>query len=602
MKRGARLVRMIGAVALGAVACTTIAAGDSSDSCAACLLARFWSVPSDAWTAPGPPDFPELPRLASLRPTDLGVAFSGGGTRSTTATLGELSGLSHNGWLSRVRYIAAISGGAWAAVPFTYSKDPLAQFLGADQCPADLKYQAVVSTPNGLLASAIARSSLAPGGLQEAGGALLGLAIPDRTITNAVNQALSLVGKGRREANRKNKTYARLIGETFIDPLVEEGGPSASDRLFSWDNDAVASMTARNPGQLPADIVVTARDRPFLIVGATMVSTRRDYAYPLLMPIEYTPLYVGIRQAFGERFGGSYVWPWAYDTQAVAAGSDDVVRVKYNPNRLFSLADVAASTSAAPQLLLLLGSGLPAQLNSALQTAAGYFPSFTHFAVHRDAPPLLAPQMPHGDGGFVDNLGLMPLLARQVHNVMVFVNTNTRYFEQNDDLKSYFMSIGPPDTSGDKTHNRAFEPAHYAEVMAGFWKQLDKKQALVYCGKNWTVLGNERYNIRPYDGFNICWFYNAAVPAWQDALRDPGVRRIVAGQDGPNSQGFSDFPWFSTFEEDKPHLIELTTPQVNLLANLTSWTLTNADSIRIVRDALGDIVPEPTACPVSPQE
>jgi hypothetical protein len=30
--------------------------------------------------------------------------------------------------------------------------------------------------------------------------------------------------------------------------------------------------------------------------------------------------------------------------------------------------------------------------------------------------------------------------------------------------------------------------------------------------------------------------------------------------------------------------------------------LTNADSIRIVRDALGDIVPEPTACPVTPQE
>jgi hypothetical protein len=197
--------------------------------------------------------------------------------------------------------------------------------------------------------------------------------------------------------------------------------------------------------------------------------------------------------------------------------------------------------------------------------------------------------MPHGDGGFLDNLGLMPLLARQVHNIVVFANTNTKYFEQNDDVKSYFLPIGPPDTSGDKSQNRIFEATRYDELMAGFWMQHDRKEALVVCGRNWRVLGNERYNVRPYDGLNICWVYNAAVPAWQDELRDPAVRNIVAG--------FSDFPWFSTFEENKPHVIQLTTSQVNLLSSLASWTITSRESIQTIRAALGDVVPQPaSAC------
>jgi hypothetical protein len=585
--RGARALSLCGAAALLAITAATLAAVGADDACQTCLLARFWSVAPDAWKSAGPPDFPEMPRLAALRPTDLGVAFSGGGTRSATATLGELNGLSRNGWLARVRYMSAISGGGWAAVPFTYSKDTLSEFLGAARCPADLQHDDVVTTPNGLLARAITQSSLASGSLQEVAGSALDAAVTDQTIKDGVNEVLTLVGKGRRDASRANRTYARLIGQTFVDPLIEEGGPSASDRLFAWDNDTVAEMATRNPGQLPADIVVAARDRPFLIVGGTLVSSRRDYAYPLLMPVEYTPLYVGVRQSFGERFGGTYVWPWAYDTQQVAAGSDVAVRVKYDSAHRFSLADVAASTSAAPQLLLLLGSGLPAQVKTALQAGAGYFPFFTHFAVHGSARPLLTPAMPHGDGGFMDNLGLMPLLARQVHNILVFANTNTKYFEQNDDMKSYFLPIGPPDTSGDKSHNQVFEPMRYNDLVAGLWTQHDRKQALVVCGRNWRVLGNERYNIRPYDGLNICWVYNAAVPAWQDELTDPAVRKIVTG--------LADFPWFSTFEENKPRVIQLTTPQVNLLSSLSAWSLTSRDSIRIIRAALGDVVPEPSS-------
>src|SRR5206468_1725729 len=35
--------------------------------------------------------------------------------------------------------------------------------------------------------------------------------------------------------------------------------------------------------------------------------------------------------------------------------------------------------------------------------------------------------VPHGDGGFTDNFGLMPLLARGVKNIIVFANVNGEY-------------------------------------------------------------------------------------------------------------------------------------------------------------------------------
>ena len=56
----------------------------------------------------------------------------------------------------------------------------------------------------------------------------------------------------------------------------------------------------------------------------------------------------------------------------------------------------------------------------------------------------------HGDGGNIDNIGLMPLLARKVDNIIVFINTqedfDTGYPNGNippyamySDLQDYFQ-------------------------------------------------------------------------------------------------------------------------------------------------------------------
>ena len=158
-----------------------------------------------------------------------------------------------------------------------------------------------------------------------------------------------------------------------------------------------------------------------------------------------------------------------------------------------------------------------------------------------------------------------------------------------------FFPVGPPDGSGDKTHNEAFEPADYDRLMKGLQQQRVDGKPLVFCDRNRNVRANAHFNVRAYSGLNICWFYNGQVPAWESQLPEP-VRALVTGRDQTREgKNFDGFPWFSTFEQNKPHVIQLTIPQVNLLSSLTEWIVSNDETVQQVRSALSVTLPAPSA-------
>src|SRR5690349_9818732 len=96
------------------------AAVSARERCDGCLWARYWTIPASPGECTGAatPCFPETDALQG-RPS-LGIAFSGGGTRSATMSMGQLRGLQRLGILEKVTYISAVSGGSWASVPFVY--------------------------------------------------------------------------------------------------------------------------------------------------------------------------------------------------------------------------------------------------------------------------------------------------------------------------------------------------------------------------------------------------------------------------------------------------------------------------------------------------
>jgi hypothetical protein len=198
----------------------------------------------------------------------------------------------------------------------------------------------------------------------------------------------------------------------------------------------------------------------------------------------------------------------------------------------------------------------------------------------------LSGSMPHADGGAEDNLGIMPLLARHVKNILVFVNTDTPFAENNDDLQSLFSAAHPPGLTGDKRHNVVFEQRLHKTVIDGLTKARVDRKPQVFCDSGWKVLPNERFGILPYAGLNICFVYNASIPQWEEEFRNNQEVLTVA-------KNIRNFPWFSTFEQDKPNVIKLSTAEVNLLSNLTAWTLRHTETAMLIQQHIPPFPPAP---------
>lgn len=596
-------------VVVAVIAVALALAGDNAttaqDRCADCTEAAFWEVDPHSWRQEGAPDFPERAKLEADRRYDVGVAFSGGGTRAAAATIGQLRGLNRNGWLDRVRYLTAVSGGSWAAVPYVYFDGRLDDLLGAYLPSGGLTPELVTKTPSGRLAGRVVNSGLGHVGLQEVPQFL-----PDEVAgldITLLRDTLSTLRKGLRrwrgrslpEPDRRDKAYAHMLGQVFLGANRDDAAlvDRANVAPYTWDRATASSLSATTA--YPAtEMVQVPPNRPFLIVGGTLIWQRPGLAYPRLIPVEYTPLYTGIRQQFGS-FGGTYVSPWAYDRRFVTRRSDGRMLVSPGPaGRTFTLADVIASSGAAPQLALLLGDGVPARLREQVRTAAGAFPSFANLAVRRMEPVPTGDVVPHGDGGFTDNLGLMPLLARQVQHIIVFVNSN-RTWARNDQLQSYFISLSVKDGSGDKSMNQVFESDRYKEVLDGLDDAMSSGGPAVYCGKTaWSVKANELYNIRGYKNLKICWVYNHAASSWKTLL-PPTIQAWLdwtPKSQRPRSKEVKDleaFPYYATFGENKPRAIKLTALQVNLLADLACWSVTNPVTTRRIVHTFGEHVLPP---------
>jgi hypothetical protein len=530
------------------------------------VWARYWSIPPDLWegkTKWDPPERAALDKQANLR--DLGVAFSGGGTRAATATLGQLRALHENGWLKRVRYVSAVSGSTWAAVPFVYSMATPENLLGRTVAHKELT-KAFLETdpPDQTIARAIVDSGLLASGAREAARILVRAELAKGESSRIPTRLHSLAR--RFVAGGNSETYANVLARIFITPFITHG----NERRYTWEADTFNEIRATD-GDAPLgvkDFIRTAPDRPFLIAGGTMIYQHPAYDYPRLIPVEYTPLYTGVRQRYGETLGGIYVSPYAYN--ATAADSPEASRVRVTlatDGRPFTLADVIASSGAAP--LLALYRGVPV---AELKRATAAFPAFNHFSVRpttdglKATPPVTG--LLHGDGGFSDNLGVMPLLARGVRNIIVFVNS-AEPFTENQSIESMFWRLNKQeDTGGDRSMNGVFDPEKYWVVKNGLDAAVSRGEPPIFCDSGWQVRKNELYNIAEYQGLNICWVHNEKVEAWNTSL--PADTQLLL-----KGRSFRHFPWFSTFEENRPYVIRLHKEQVHLLSQFTSWMLTD---------------------------
>ena len=473
---------------------------------------------------------------------NVGLAFSGGGTRSATCVLGQLRGLNELNLMKNVRYISCISGGSWTSVPYTYLNSDWTDemFLGQVIPPEDLTVEALRKTDRNSFAHLISNSVI---------------------IDNYFKHAIRFTG---------DETYSRAIGDIFLEPL----GIDSLKRLFSLNSKSVRSIKKNNPRLIEKDFYTVRKGRPFLIVGSIILRVDNTGGLPRKIHFETTPLYAGARVLHkkagskGRNLGGGYIEPLGFDSDEPNDPPNDsnVVEVRLGSSRhLYTLSDVIGTSGAAPAEIL---------AKNGIDWVG--FPEFRHWSVP-DADEAQAKEYAFGDCGVLENLGIMSLLMRKVERIIVFVNTKSKLKggskgEINDSIPPLFGKTAPFNL------NHVFPKDMYKDLVENL---LTKKRA----GK--TVMHKARYPVRAAAHYGIeggwevevLWVYNERVKEWEDKL-PPRIRKKI----GTGSIGT--FPHYKTFLQNPPKVIDLSAVQVNLLANLHCWNIIEPENSELISEML----------------
>ncbi|MEM7294589.1 MAG: hypothetical protein AAF420_14510, partial [Pseudomonadota bacterium] len=372
-------------------------------------------------------------------------------------------------------------------------------------------------------------------------------------VDNFLAQAARLAG---------DETYSRAIADVFFDGF----GIDSLRRFFTYGDESLNAIRGRNPAMRTDDFYRARSGRPFLVVNSTLLRTENAGRQPNLIHFETTPLYAGVRVRHpraginGTPIGGGYIEPFAIDSNEPdrAPDQDSVVRVHLGRRRhRYTLSDVMGKTGAAPAEIL---------------DRIGFdflgFPEFKHWPIlhpHRAS----AKEYEFGDGGHLENLGIMPLILRGVEKLVVFVNTKDKL--ESGNLGEINDSIPP--LFGQKpgfTLNHVFPRSQYQKLVDGLLEA--KSSGTVMFRDIYRVGRVPHYGIAGGWDIEVLWVYNHRVDEWEDRLRQE-VRDLI----GSGSLG--SFPHYKTFFQNPPAVIDLSGKQVNMLAHLSCWNITRNEDV-----------------------
>ena len=502
------------------------------------------------WTDQGPGRAPEQ-RPGVLREAlpQTAVCFSGGGTRSMVATVGQLRGLGALGLLDRVGYLSCVSGSAWAVVPYLYAADGSAR-LGAVTDPERLTCHGLERLDS--------RSLLLP-------------------ATHRFRDTLESLEAGG--AVSPDQVWSRAVGETFLEPCGL--GDAAEPVGFG---PAVGSVAPGAMGRAPAASRCHRPHaaRPFPVVHATLNWPETRSAGQHQLPFEYTPLYVGSPQrrvlrdprAGARTVGGTFVEPIGFGCAApqAAVETDGCVAVP-PPHRPFTLAGLIGASSA---------------FNIPDRDVRAY-PHRVYWTLPAaDGGPCAVNDL-FTDGGDVDTLALLGMLRRRIPSIVVFINSvwplaldhDPRQWPVDGQIDPAVAPLfGQP--SPRWPHNRVFPASAYRAVVSA-WQAAKRAGRPLVASTRLRVAANAWWGIEGGWEVSVCWVYNDRVPTWEGRLPDELRRVMPSGAAKTVDVSLARFPHYRTIGENAGAFTRLTPTQANLLAELAGWgVIKSSDMLRAV--------------------
>src|SRR5262245_25812588 len=558
-------------------------------------LARRWRGRAQAqieaaWrTAPVPASLPRLNAAVYPVPppkaTGVGVCLSGGGSRAASASVGELRGLRYLGLLDQVSTLSTVSGGTWAGTTFTYLPSDISddEFLGG-----------VVPDPGDLTWTHRAGEDPARA-LDLLDDHALGSLATRIGLVEFLAKAAELYVERR---DSPHVLWCRAVGALVLEPfgigtITGRGAPATYFTASPhWLETAILPQ---NPGLASADFdVVQKPGRPQLVTNSTLffppgVHLRRPApGDPALepYPIEASSMHVGAPFPFSRGMGGGFVDPFGFGGAAPAEPPARNRVELATPAERFSLSDIAGASSSAFVGPLIDTFGTTHPWLQDIDPTYSYWPVVTSDHVE-------ARRYYVGDGGNLENTGIMALLRRGVTRILAFVHAETPlswdplakqvvvdgqipplFGLQPKAAGQAYQPYPPPpapvpSSAAPFRYNQVFPTAAFYGLVDRLWKTSQAGGSAVCLQTGLSVLDNAHFGVSGTGPVDVLWVYTNPVRMWIDGLS----HLVKCGMDLE--------PWlYKTFPNyDTVLQLRLSPRQVNLLDHLACWNVIDEQAI-----------------------
>ena len=514
------------------------------------LNVRYWKVADGDFKYPEIHD-KELKYTPILNRPSCGICISGGGTVSASLSTGYFKALKDLDLMKNLRYIAGVSGGTWGSAPYCFlpADIPDDRFLGPKYPPEKLTETILNKPPN------------------------------PQSMTAAVTNAEIICLTLKNLLKYGHEAYTRAVGEIFLKPF----GIDYSTKYFTTDKYAAQKIIARNTELSLDDFVTLRQDRPYLVMNGTIfVPNPMVCSKYTVYPFEFTPLYSGLKAvesvkgSYDQVIGGFFVESFGFDTTLKSVDSKKRSATVTPGKYPFTLCEpVGTSGEAVESAAVELG-----------PIGTWPFPQFKYWNPSDSDLPK-TPTYNFGDGGLIEDTGVVSLLRRKVANIAVFLtepfDTNPKSNEPKDMEERYYGYNQVASLFGQPIYNTkkgccygklirdpidrtVFDPSQFEELKNGLQK-AKKNGGPIYVYGKYKVVTNRMFgvDVEGYSHCNIIWMCVDTCTNFNKKLPDPVKKKI--GKPGE----LQDFPVVKVFDQNIGHIIQLTRPQAYLLENFAYW-------------------------------
>ncbi|VAW60527.1 hypothetical protein MNBD_GAMMA11-477 [hydrothermal vent metagenome] len=490
--------------------------------------------------------FPEKTPEFLASTSNCGICFSGGGTRSLAACMGQMRALNELGVLQNARYISCVSGGSWASAAYTYYRAGPAddtELLGKDPGAPEMREWGAEDWSNSLKTTHLGYPATA-------------------------DFAQTL--KKNLEHKSHNEAWIDAVGEIYFRPYGLD-----SRHYFSYSSEVVNAIIRENtdlqPGLSADQFILPRENRPFLIINATLLWPVEALHKVSRVLQQFTPLYVGnpfllqleekyiFEKPTTMQTGGGFLDTFAFQSGGPNAAAGEWLEMPA-PEEPFSIWHASGISSSAYGY------------DAARVDFKSVVPQVNYWPVSEsDASQSIVAEQYISDGGNLENLGIMALLQRQVETIVVFENSNVPISKDekgNVVIDSVVTSLFGVQNEA-YPNNQVFEKDELLPLLDALWQAKTSGDLCVAQTVHNTV-ENSWYGIKHYR-VKILWVYNAPVDNWIAELSTEVQSDVHQGIKGEGP--LTDFPNYKTLDEDGFLSIRLSAYQVSTISNMFSWSM-----------------------------